>query len=115
MRRRSSSSVRIFYPPYTLDELLDLLRRGMPELRRKLPVKRVVLFGSYAKGRHTPASDVDLLVIYSGERREDAYKLVRKTLKIRGLEPHVYSEEEYEAVRSTVERMIDGGITIYGG
>jgi len=86
----------------------------MPELRRKLPVKKVVLFGSYAKGRHTPASDVDLLVIYSGERREDAYKLVRKTLKIRGLEPHVYSEEEYEAVRSTVERMIDGGITIYG-
>jgi len=46
--------------------LLDLLRKRISALEGKLPLKRVVLFGSYAKGRQTVASDVDLLVVYTG-------------------------------------------------
>jgi hypothetical protein len=33
-------------------------------------------------------------------------------LNIPRLEPHCYSEAEYEAVASTVDRMIEGGVTI---
>ena len=73
MPRRSSSTVKVFYPTRTREELVALLRRRMPALRDVLPARRVVLFGSYATGRHTVASDVDLLVVYAGPRREDAY------------------------------------------
>lgn len=78
-------------------------------------MKRVVLFGSYAKGRETVASDVDLLVVYSGNRRADAYELVRRELKIRRLEPHLYTEEEYDQARMVVERMTRDGLSISPG
>jgi hypothetical protein len=81
-------------------------------LEERLPLKKMVLFGSYAKGRQTVASDVDLLVVYAGKPREDAYKLVKRTLNISRLEPHVYSEEEYERAKSTIERMVQGGLVI---
>jgi len=49
---------------------------------------------------------------YAGRPRADAYVLVKRTLNIRRLEPHVYAEEEYEQARPVVERMIRGGISI---
>ena len=52
--------------PSFIERLLDLLRKRISALEGKLPLKRVVLFGSYAKGRQTVASDVDLLVVYTG-------------------------------------------------
>lgn len=79
----------------------------------KLPLKRVVLFGSYAKGRQTIASDIDLLVIHAGQPCEDAYALVKRTLNIHRLEPHIYAEEEYEQVQMTVERMARDGIRVF--
>jgi predicted nucleotidyltransferase len=112
MQSRSSGSVKVFYPPFSREELLALLRQRMAALQGKLPLKRVVLFGSYAKGRHTVASDIDLLVIYAGKPREDAYALVKRTLNIHRLEPHVYAEEEYERVGITVERMARDGIPV---
>jgi len=74
-----------------------------------------VLFGSYAKGRQTVASDIDLLVVYTGRPRADAYALVKRALNIRRLEPHVYAEEEYEQVGMIIERMIRDGILIASG
>jgi len=92
--------------------LIDALRKRLPALQDKLPLKRVVLFGSYATGRHTIASDIDLMVIYSGKIREDAYQVIKRTLNIRGLQPHVYTEQQYDQARMTIERMIRGGISI---
>jgi len=54
-----------------------MLRERLPLLGKRLPLVRVVLFGSWSTGRHTPASDVDLLVIYRGEQREDASSVVK--------------------------------------
>ncbi len=57
----------------------------------KLPLDRVILFGSYARGNYTAASDIDLLVICQGLRRSNAFATVKKTLGLLRLEPHVYS------------------------
>ena len=89
MPQRSSGSVKVFYPPWTREALLVRLREGVAALRQVLPLVRVVLFGSYARGRQTVASDIDLLVVYAGAVRGDAYALVRHTLDLRRLEPHV--------------------------
>ena len=113
MPQRSSSSVKVFYPPWSREALLVRLRESVAALREVLPLVRVVLFGSYARGRHTVASDIDLLVVYAGAVRGDAYALVRGTLDLRRLEPHVYAEEEYAQIRETLERMVQDSITMY--
>lgn len=113
MQKRSSNTVRIFYPRFKLDELVAKLQAGIPALARHLDLRKVVLFGSYARGRQTVASDIDLLVVYAGEPPEDAYALIKQSLRIPGLEPHAYSQEEYEAMRETVERMARDGIIIF--
>jgi predicted nucleotidyltransferase len=113
MRQRSSGSVKVFYPPWNREALLVRLREGVIALREVLPLVRVVLFGSYARGRQTVASDIDLLVVYAGAAQGDAYALVRRTLDIRHLEPHVYAEEEYAQGRDTLERMVQDGIPVY--
>ena len=112
MPGRSSRSVRIFYPRHDREAVIEALRAGLARLRTRLPIRRAVLFGSYARGRFTVASDIDLLVVYEGAPREDAYALVRRAVGLRGLEPHVYAESEYAAVAPTVERMIAGGVEL---
>ena len=112
MRARSSSSVRIFYPKLDRDQLIRALQERVQRLVHVLPIRRVVLFGSYAKGTHTVGSDVDLLVVYQGEAREDAYAVTKRTLDIPRLEPHPYTEAEYEALAPTLERMAAGGVLI---
>jgi predicted nucleotidyltransferase len=113
MPQRSSGSVKVFYPPWTREALLVRLREGVAALREVLPLVRVVLFGSYARGRQTAASDIDLLVVYAGAVRGDAYALVRRTLGLRRLKPHVYAEEEYAQVSATLERMVQDSIIVY--
>ncbi len=107
------TSVRVFYPKFDRAELIRRLQERMDELDKHLPLLRVVLFGSYAKGNYTVASDVDLLVVYQGPPREDAFAVVKKVLNIPGLEPHVYSEEEYRQVEQRIARMTEGGIVLY--
>jgi len=84
MPNRSSSSVRVVYPRFSREELVERLRRDVPSLAEALPLKRVVLFGSWASGRATAHSDIDLLVVYTGPSREDAYKTVRQCMPLRG-------------------------------
>ncbi len=107
---RSFGSVRVFYPAFRRHELIERLRASISDLRARLPVRRVVLFGSWAQGRATAASDVDLLVVYADPPRADAYAIVKCTLGIPRLEPHVYAESEYAQVRDVVDRMTRDGV-----
>ena len=114
MRKTSSSSVRVFYPALDRAGLIATLRERLGLLKRKLPLVKVILFGSYATGTYTVGSDVDLIVVYRGEPRPDAYALVKRALAIPRLEPHLYSEAEYETARATVDRMVRGGVPLLG-
>jgi len=73
MPRGSSTSVRVFYPRLTSEEIIARLRAGVQELERSLPLIRLVLFGSYAAGSYTVGSDVDLLVAHEGKPRDRRY------------------------------------------
>jgi predicted nucleotidyltransferase len=113
MRKRSSSSVRIFYPKFDREELIQKLKNKIEDLSRKLPLSLVILFGSYAQGNYTVASDVDLLIVYRGNERKDAFATVKKTLEIPLLEPHVHSEEQYERLRTVIGPMIADGVILF--
>lgn len=105
------SSVRVFYPKYNTEDVLKTIGQKIESLKVALPLKLVVLFGSYARGNYTVASDIDLLVVYKGEPRKDAYAIVKKTVDLPQLEPHVHTELEY-AQTEVVQRMIKNGIVI---
>lgn len=113
MPRQSSSSVRVFYPRFDRQTLIALLRERLPLLEARLPLARVVLFGSWARGRHTAASDIDLLVVYLGDTREDAFGVVKTSLSIPGLEPHVYAQREAAMMRDRLARMTADGVVLF--
>lgn len=114
LHKPSSSSVKVFLPKYTQEEVLQTLRARMPLLLERLPVRWVVLFGSYAKGNYTAFSDIDILVVYAGEPREDAFALVKRTFGLAGLEPQVLSEQEFRAVLPVWRKMLQESISVWG-
>jgi len=115
MHRKLSSSVRVFFPKRTREDIVHHIQGSLATLQKKVSLTLVVLFGSYAKGNHTVASDIDLLIVYKGILGEDAYSLCKKTIALPGLEPHVYSEVEYEEMKQTIERMIKDGMVLFTG
>lgn len=112
MQRRSSSSVKVFYPKLTRVEVIRLLSERLKELNEKLPLVQAVLFGSYARGNYTVGSDIDLLIVYRGKEKEEAYTLVKKVLDLPRLEPHVYTELEYAEMEGIVQAMTRDGIVL---
>lgn len=112
MRQESSNFVRITFPALNREELVERLRQGVESLAAELPLRSAILFGSWATGRATAFSDIDLLVVYEGPPREDPYTTVRRHVKVRGLEPHVYSEEEARELRDILDRMTIGGVQL---
>ncbi len=77
-----SSAVSTSGPVFLLIGRRSCSASGTKALQAMLPVTRIVLFGSYARGRHTIASDIDLLVTYSGPKRDDACGLVWRRSKL---------------------------------
>jgi predicted nucleotidyltransferase len=51
---------------YTLEKIVQTLRRYKPELQKKYPVSRLGVFGSYARGDATEESDIDIAVDITG-------------------------------------------------
>jgi hypothetical protein len=113
MLKKSSNSVQIFYPRFDKEQVIQQIRRRLEQLKKELDISLLVLFGSYAKGNFTVASDIDLLIVYRGNERKDAYALIKKTINIPKLEPHAYTERSYKEMEETIERMIEDGIVLF--
>ena len=92
------SHVRVTYPPLTKAQVVQRLTEAYAGLRRRLPVTKMILYGSYAQGRHTAGSDIDVIVVYSGKQTHDAYRLIIEETKLPRLEPKVYTEEQFNSM-----------------
>jgi predicted nucleotidyltransferase len=57
------SHVRVTYPALTKAQVVQRLTQAYAGLRRRLPVTKMILYGSYAQGRHTAGSDIDVIVV----------------------------------------------------
>lgn len=109
----SWTSAHVTFPALGRDEVIQRIRDALPDLARRLPLRRVILFGSYARGRFTAHSDIDLLVVYDDPPVPDAFQRVRRTVPLRALEPHVYSVSEAKGVAAVLERMTRDGIVLF--
>jgi len=112
------SQVRVTYPTLNRSQVIEKLNHARADLARKLPISRMILYGSYAQDRHTAGSDIDLVVVYRGKPREDAYKLVIEEIRLPRLEPKLYTEEQFSTLILSSRRFADmldrEGITIRG-
>ena len=59
----------------TRKDILDFLRDHRKFLKERYDVKRIGLFGSYAKGEETEMSDIDFYVILGEKRLDNMTKL----------------------------------------
>jgi len=53
---------KLFQNMKSVDEIRRILRANQPELEDRFHVEEIALFGSYARGDQTDASDLDILV-----------------------------------------------------
>ena len=65
----------MFYPRWTREELLLRLEEGLKALEKEVPLLEAWLFGSWARGRASVGSDVDLLLLYQGGYRPGGWRL----------------------------------------
>ena len=58
---RSFQTICIF-ETMNREEILQTLKKGLPEMQREFGAEAIALFGSYARNEQTTESDIDILV-----------------------------------------------------
>lgn len=103
MRRKYSSSVKVFFPKYSLEDVIREVRRCTSLFSEDLALKKVVIFGSYAKKRCTAGSDIDLFVVFDDSKcsEDKVYKTLMKNIELPRLELHIIPLEEYKMIKGT--------------
>jgi predicted nucleotidyltransferase len=88
---------------YKKSEIRNVILKYVRELQKKIPVRRVILFGSYAYGRPAKGSDIDIAVVSDKFKRMDDIKRIMllsdyaKKIKISvDIDPIGFTEDELE-------------------
>lgn len=98
-----------------------MIERAIQAIAEAIHPQRIILFGSRARGTARPDSDLDLVIIYGGEKSKRQIKLdIHRLLEPASfpLDLFVLSPEEMRRQRhvaNTLAREIsERGITVYG-
>ncbi len=101
-------------------DIVARVRRFVEALNERIPLERVILFGSYATGVPGPESDIDIAVVSPvfGRNPWDDRKTLYETMiaaKIDPrIEPHPFAPEDLNARSSFLAReILSKGIVIY--
>lgn len=116
MQGKYSSSVRVFFPKFSLEDVVREVSRCISLFSKDLALKKVVVFGSYAKRRYTVGSDIDLFVVYDESKctEDNVYKTLMRNIRLPRLELHILSLREYEAIKESrwVKTINEEGVSI---
>lgn len=96
-------------PPQKVLEYTRHLKKIYTDLRM------VYLFGSHARGRTHPDSDIDIAAVFG--KVTDSFELQVQLMKIRRqydtrIEPHVFTAEEFNPSNPMASEIIKTGIEI---
>jgi predicted nucleotidyltransferase len=83
----------------TRAQILETLRRHDETLRRQYSVKRIGLFGSYARDQQKLGSDIDFLVEFEKPSYDNFYDLCVFLEKLFGRKVDVMTPKALETVR----------------
>lgn len=97
-------------PSLTRAKILKTLREHEGTLK-KFSVKRIGLFGSFAKGRGTTKSDIDFLVEFSEPTYDNFYNLIEYLEKLFGKKVEVLTPDALDSIRvAEVAESIRGSV-----
>ncbi len=93
---------------YTLEAIIEKLKKHKPELQKKYPVSRLGVFGSYARREATEKSDIDIAVEINGtmglsfvamaEEIENLFGIKTDVIPLRSIKPHYLQYVEKDIV-----------------
>ncbi len=94
-----------------------IIEQYLSELERNhFPIKRAVVFGSYAEGRADEWSDIDIALVsdaFEGDRLNDRGKIRRVTLSVSSdLSPLPFRPEDFDPEDPLVKEILEKGINI---
>ncbi|MDO8672913.1 MAG: nucleotidyltransferase family protein [Dehalococcoidia bacterium] len=72
-------------------QIIAILASNKPDIMQRFNVKRIGLFGSYARNEQGTASDVDILVDFDPSIGWDFVALAEATERLLGLPVHIVS------------------------
>lgn len=92
-------------------EMYERLQKISERLKREYHAEKVILFGSYATGKYTRDSDVDILVIAPTkegffQRMASVRRLIRDLRNGLPVSPIVLTPEEVEKRKEAVDQFI---------
>jgi len=98
-------------------EQIEMIARNFGKLiQKELNVRKIYLYGSYAKGNYTEDSDIDIAVIaddFTGDLIEDTMKLMRIRRKIDNrIEPRPFRTSDFSLTNPISKEIIETGILI---
>ena len=94
----------------------EVARKYVKFLRKTIPnIKKVYLFGSYAKGNTNVDSDIDLAVVF--ENLSDSFDMQVQLMKFRRkfdtrIEPHAFRESDFEPSNPLTKEILTTGIEV---
>jgi predicted nucleotidyltransferase len=98
------------------ETVIQLTKRYADNVRRVMPVNKVFLYGSYAKGTATELSDIDVCFFldnYGDKQREDIMiELFGLTLKGVFFEPIAFPTSEIQNDNPFVKEILRTGVEI---
>lgn len=78
-------------------------------------IRKIYLFGSYAKGTSTPDSDIDLAIVF--DQLPNSFDMQLKLMKMRRnfdtrIEPHPFSAADFSPINPLVKEILLNGLEI---
>jgi predicted nucleotidyltransferase len=99
------------------EPIQDEINRYIFRIGKQIPIEKVILFGSYAKGDYSDNSDVDIAIFSKHfaetEQKEAFLFLFMQTLDFKAdLQPLAFTVEDYENPIGIVDEIIKTGIEL---
>ena len=100
-----------------VNSVIEIVKRYIQELKKNnIPVQKVIIFGSYAKGNPREESDIDIALIssaFTGDRFEYRRKIVPLRRKIDNrIEPIPFRPEDFYKDSNLVDEIKKTGKVI---
>ena len=97
----------------------NLVKRFLNLIIKKFNLKKIIVFGSFARGDYHKGSDLDLVIV--GEFKERFIDRIGKIIELNDsdleIEAIVYTEEEFQKMiqerRPFIEQVLEEGIVVY--
>jgi len=100
----------------TIDDIIE----GTRSVFRRYGIRKAILFGSFARGRQTRKSDIDLILIQETDKRyfdrfDGILADLNQNLRGRDIEVFIYTPKEFEGIseRRFIRRAVAEGRVIY--